>query len=140
MIRDELKAKSIAALKARDRQTRSLLSGILGRFTEEEKSAGFKGWTEEAERSLVASYVKALKGSMEAMAGSDLASAYQAEIDLLADYLPQLLDEAATRAIVEPLVPECKVIGQLMGRVMKEHKGKVDPGLVRRIAAEAGLN
>ena len=62
------------------------------------------------------------------------------EIDLLAVYLPQLLDEAATRAIVEPLVPECKVIGQLMGRVMKEHKGKVDPGLVRRIAAEAGLN
>jgi len=140
MIRDEIKAKSIAALKAGDRQTRSLLSGILGRFSEEEKSSGFGGWSEDVERRLIASYVKSLKGSIDAMAGTELAATYQDEIDLLADYLPQLLDEAATRAIVEPLVPECRVIGQLMGRVMKEHKGKVDPGLVRRIAAEAGLN
>ena len=139
MIRDEIKAKSIAALKAGDKETRSLLSGVLGRFGEEEKSAGFGGWSEEGERQLVASYVKSLKGSIEAMKGSDLAAKYQAEIDLLADYLPQLLDETATRALVEPLIAECGAIGQLMGRVMKEHKGKVDPGLVRRIAAEGGL-
>ena len=139
MIRDEIKAKSIAALKARDRETRELLGGILGRFSEEEKRAGFEGWTEEGERKLIASYVKALKGSIEAMAGTDLAAKYQTEVDLLAPYLPQLLDEAATRAIVEPLVGECRALGQLMGRVMKEHKGKVDAGLVRSIAMELGL-
>ncbi len=84
MIRDEIKARSIAALRARDKATRSLLSGVLGRFGEEEKSAGFSGWTEDAERKLVASYVKSLKGSIEMMAGSDLAASYQAEVDLLA--------------------------------------------------------
>ena len=83
MIRDEIKAKSIAALKAGDKETRSLLSGVLGRFGEEEKSSGFGGWSEDAERKLVASYVKSLKSSMEAMKGSDLAAKYQAEIDLL---------------------------------------------------------
>ena len=139
MIRDEIKARSIAALRARDKATRSLLSGILGRFGEQEKSAGFSGWTEEGERSLVASYVKSLKGSIEMMPGSDLAAAYQSEVDLLAPYLPQVLDEAATLAIVEALVPQCAGLGQLMGRVMKDHKGKVDGGLVRRLAMEAGL-
>ena len=139
MIREEIKAKSIAALKARDKETRSLLSGILGRFSEEEKSSGFAGWSEDIERKLVASYVKSLRGSIDMMAGTDLAAAYQSEVDLLADYLPQVLDETATRALVEALVPECGGLGQLMGRVMKDHKGKVDGGLVRRIAMEAGL-
>lgn len=139
MIRDELKAKSIAALKARDRDTRELLSGILGRFSEVEKSAGFEAWTEDSERSLIASYTKALKGSIEAMAGTELAARYQQEVDLLSEYLPKMLDEAATRAIVEPLLPDCRALGQLMGQVMKAHKGKVDPQLVRRIGTEAGL-
>lgn len=139
MIREEIKAKSIAALRAGDKSTRSLLSGILGRFSEVEKSAGFSGWTEDGERKVVAAYVKSLKGSIDMMAGSDLAAAYQSEVDLRAPYLPQVLDEAATRALVEGLVPECGGLGQLMGRVMKDHKGKVDGGLVRRLAMEAGL-
>ena len=139
MIRDEIKARSVAALRARDRETRELLSGVLGLFTEQEKTAGFPGWTEDSERGLVAKYVKSLKSSIEAMAGTDLAAKYQSEVDLLAPYLPQVLDEAATRALVESLAPECQGLGQLMGRVMKDHKGSVDGGLVRRIAMELGL-
>ncbi|MEE2828389.1 MAG: GatB/YqeY domain-containing protein [Myxococcota bacterium] len=139
MIREEIKAKSLAALKARDRETRELLSGVLGLFIEKEKTADFAGWTEASERGLVAKYVKSLKGSIEAMAGTELAAKYQSEVDLLEPYLPQVMDEAATRALVEGLVPECQGLGQLMGRVMKDHKGSVDGGLVRRIATELGL-
>ncbi len=139
MVRDELQKRSIEALRARDKVTRAQLSGVLGLFTEQEKAVGFDGWTEESQRALVARYVKSLKGASESMGDHPQAAAYRREIELLAPYLPQLLGEAETRAIVEPLVAECTALGQLMGRVMKDHKGKVDPQLVRSIAQELGL-
>ncbi|MCO4770942.1 MAG: GatB/YqeY domain-containing protein [Deltaproteobacteria bacterium] len=139
MVRDELKAMSIAALKSRDKETRAALSGVLAEFTAVEKSGKFTEWTEEAQRDLVAKYVKKLKSSLKDLQGTDLGAAYAAEAALLEPYTPKLLDEAATRALVEPLVGQVKGIGPLMGRIMKTHKGKVDPGLVRRIAVELGI-
>lgn len=139
MVRDELKAQSIAALKARDKETRTLLSGVLAKFTEVEKSGTFTEWTEQAQRELVGKYVKQLEGSLKDLAGTELGAKYQAEIDLLDPYLPKLLDEAATRAILEPLVGQVKGVGPVMGRVMGKYKGQVDPGLVRKLAGELGL-
>jgi uncharacterized protein YqeY len=139
MVRDELKAMSIAALKARDKETRTLLSGMLAKFLEVEKSGKFEGWTEEAQRDLIARHLKQLIGSAKMLAGTELAAQYQKEIDLLAPFGPQLLDEAATRAILEPLVGKVSGVGPVMGRVMSQYKGKVDPGLVRRLAQEMGL-
>ena len=139
MIREEIKKRSIQALKAKDRETRQLLSGVLARFTEVEKSGGFSGWTEALERETVARYVKPLIASAKEMGDTPLAAQYRKEIDLLEPYLPKLLDEAATRAILEPLVGQVKGIGPVMGRVMKQYKGQVDPGLVRRLAQEMGL-
>jgi len=139
MVREELKAKSIAALKARDKETRARLSGVLAEFTAAEKEPGFGGWTEDAERTLVGKYVKRLKGSLKDLAGTDLGASYAAEVALLEPYGPQLLDEAATRALVEPLVGQVKGIGPLMGRIMKTHRGKVDPALVKKIATDLGV-
>ncbi len=139
MVRDELKAMSIAALKARDKETRTLLSGVLGRFQEVEKSGKFDGWTEQSQRELIAAHIKQLSSSLEVLAGSDLAAQYQKEIDLLAPFGPQLLDEAATRAILLPMVGKVSGVGPVMGKVMGKYKGQVDPGLVRRLAAELGL-
>lgn len=139
MVRDELKARSIAALKARDKETRTLLSGVLAKFLEVEKSGTFTEWTDAAQRELVGKYVKQLKGSLSDLGGTDLGAAYQAEIDLLEPFGPQLLDEAATRAILEALVGKVSGVGPVMGKVMGQYKGKVDPGLVRRLAQELGL-
>lgn len=138
-IRDQLKAQSIAALRARDADTRSRLVGILARFTEVEKERGFAGWSEDKERTMVAAYVKQLRGALDELAGTALAEAYQAEIALLAPFLPQLLDAEATRALVAPLAEQARSIGQFMGLVMRSHKGKVDPALARAIGEELGL-
>ena len=139
MIRDDIKARSIAALKARDSETRSRLGGILARFLEVEKSAGFDGWTDAKQQEIVAKYVKQLTASLEAMKGSKVAEAYAGEIALLAPYLPTLLDEAATRELVAPLAEQARGLGQFMGMVMKSHKGKVDARIVRAIGQELGL-
>jgi uncharacterized protein YqeY len=113
--------------------------GVLARFTEVEKEQSFDGWTEDKERAIVAAYVKQLKGALGDLKGTALADSYQAEIDLLDPYLPRLLDREATRELVAPLVEQARSIGQFMGLVMKSHKGKVDPGLVRAIGQELGL-
>ena len=139
MIRDDLLKQSRAALKAGDKTTRQQLSSVLGKFIEAEKASGFEEWTDAAQQEVVAKHVKSLRTAIEQMKGGAVAEAYQAEIALLAPYLPQLLDEAATRALVEPIAANAKGIGPFMGMVMKDHKGKVDPALVRKIGMELGL-
>ena len=140
MIREQLKSKSIEALKAGDKETRALLTGVIARFLEVEKGSNFQGFTEDSERALVSAYVKTLNSGLDQLAGSVLAERYLAEITLLEPYMPQLLDEAATRELVAPLVEGARNLGMFMGSVMKSHKGKVDPGLVRRIGQELGLS
>ena len=139
MVREQLKAMSIAALRARDKETRSRLSGVLAEFTSVEKSDGFEGWTEERERTLVGKYAKRLQSSLKDLGGTDLGASYAAEVALLKPFGPQLMDAAATRDLLEPLVGQVQGVGPLMGRVMKTHKGKVDPGLVRQVAKELGI-
>ena len=139
MIRDELRQRSKEALKAGDKQTRLVLSSILGKFGEEEKTPRFDQWTEELERALIARHVKGLKQGVEQMKSGPIVEGYRKEIALLEPYLPQLLDEEATRALVEPIAANARALGPFMGMVMREHKGKVDPMLVRKIGGELGL-
>lgn len=138
-IRDQIKAQSITALKARDKATRSALSGVLALFTEHEKSGKFDGWTDALEQSIVAGYVKKLKSALTEMRAGEVYDSYVFEIGLLERYLPTVMGEAETRALVEGLAGNAKGLGHLMGMVMKDHKGTVDGKLVRAIAMELGL-
>jgi len=139
MVREQIKAMSIQALRDRDKVTRARLSGVLADFTAREKDADFTGWTEQSEREIVGRYSKRLLSSLKDLKGTELGDSYEAEAALLEPFGPQLLDEAATRALLEPLVGKVKGVGPVMGRIMKTHKGLVDPSLVRKLAAELGL-
>ncbi len=140
MIREDLKRRSLEALKGRDRETRTLLSSILGKFTETEKASRFQGWTDALEQEVVARHVKGLRQGIEQMKTGPVVDGYLREVALLEPYLPKLLDEAATREIVTPIAEGARNLGQFMGMVMKQHKGTVDPALVRRIGEELGLS
>lgn len=139
MVREALKQMSIDALKRRDSDTRARLSGVLAKFLEEEKSGNHRGWTEESERAVISKYVKTLEASLDELGASPVAAGYRAEIELLRPFMPQVMDEAATRTLVETLLPQVKGMGQLMGLVMKDHKGKVDAAVVKKVATEMGL-
>jgi len=140
MVRETIQKQSIEALKARDKRTRSLLGGVLAAFIEEEKKEGFSGFTEESERAIVSRYVKQLQGAVDQMGDRPVAQDYRDEIALLSPYMPQLLSEDETRALIAPLAEQARGLGQFMGLVMKDHKGKVDPKLVRAIGQELGLS
>jgi uncharacterized protein YqeY len=70
----------------------------------------------------------------------DLAEKEEAEIAVLEGYLPQMLDEAATAAIVEQAIADTGAtekcdIGKVMKAVMASHRDVIDGKLVNRLAA-----
>mgnify|MGYP001428858434 FL=1 len=71
----------------------------------------------------------------------DLADREQAEIGVIQRYLPKMLDEDATRAIVQQTIAKLglsskKDLGQVMKTVLAEHKGTLDGKLVQKQASE----
>ncbi len=69
---------------------------------------------------------------------ADLIEQYEAEIDILMEYMPVQLSEDEVRQIVldtarKEGVQDKKEMGRLMGAVMPKVKGKADGNLVRKI-------
>ena len=63
------------------------------------------------------------------------------EIEYLSPFLPTKLGEAETFKLVAEVqeregINEAKMMGRLIGAVMKSHKDQVDPALVRKAAEQ----
>ena len=96
--------------------------------------------------------VKTRRESVEAYRGAgreDLAAKEQAEIDILAEYLPQALTEAEVQALVDEGIAATgatsardlgKVMGWLSPRTRGRADGKVVSGLVAQTLARADLS
>jgi len=134
------------AMKAKDKTTLGAIRMVRARIGEKRTAKNAKELDDEAVVAVIRSYVKGLNGAIAdfrkgGTADDDPAIAdLRAEIAALDPFLPKMLDEAATAAIVEEIIAAQglsgpKAIGRVMGAVMKAHKGKVEAGLVKRIAA-----
>lgn len=77
----------------------------------------------------------------ESAGRADLAAAEQAELVLIEAYLPQQMSADEVRAvaaglIVELGVTDAKGMGQVMGRLMAQLKGKADGRLVNQVVRD----
>ena len=73
--------------------------------------------------------------------GKEQADGLRCEVEYCAQFLPQGLSEDEVRAAVRKAKADLgttdpKMAGRVVGAVMKEHKGRVDAGLVKRIVDE----
>ena len=71
----------------------------------------------------------------------DLLAKEQYELTVLAEYLPQLMDEAATKELVERVMSGMGEVtqaqmGTAIGAVLKEAAGKADGALVSKLVRE----
>lgn len=139
MLKEKFQEMSKDALRNRDTETRKILGNILAEFLKVEKAGGFTGWVQSAEEDVIRSYIKSLTKSLEGLKGTPIAEDYQREINFLAGYLPQTLSEDETRALVATYAAGAKSSGALMGAIMKDHRGKVNPELVKKLVGELGL-
>ena len=146
-IQDDLSARMKAAMKARDARTLALIRMIKTRIKERETAPGFEGQVDDKLcLEVIATYMKQMKKAVAefergGVTEGDRVEQLRFEVDYLIPFLPQRLDEAATRTLVTAKIAELGIsgagqVGRLMGAIMKEHRDQVDPGLVRKVAEE----
>lgn len=117
---------------------------IAKRVSEEMKKDNSDDLSDEVSIGLLRRLEKQRGESIEAFEGAGREAQAASERDELAvirEYLPQRADEAKTREIVKAAIKasganSSKEVGKVMGIIMKSHKGEVDGGLAKKIAAE----
>jgi len=146
-IQEQLVAAQKTAMKGGDRQTLNAIRQIQSEVAVAKAAPGFSGEVDDdLYLATIATYVKRMtkaRTEYEGLGerGSEQAEKLTFEIDYLSAYLPQKLDEAATRALVDQAIADVgatdpKMTGQVIGAVMRSGED-VDGALVARLVNEA---
>ena len=131
MIRDDIKAAQITAMKAGDKVTRNAVSLIQSAIKNRDIEAR-TGKAPESDDALVVEVlqkmVKQRRESIEMYVKGDrqeLADVEQGEIDVIERFLPAQMSDAETSAAIEAIKAELGASGMKdMGRVMAELKAR----------------
>jgi hypothetical protein len=129
MIRDDIKAAQIAAMKAGDKETRNAVSLIQAAVKNRDIEARTGKAPEDDDALVVEVLQKMVKQRRESIlmyekgGRQELADAEAAEVAVIERFLPQQMDEAQTAAAIEAIKAELGASGMKdMGRVMAELK------------------
>jgi len=148
-IQERLTEDMKQALKAGDKQRLQCIRMLLARL--KDRTVALRAehgrehvLTDEEALEAIAAYAKQRRDSIEAYreAGrDDLAANEQAELDIVATYLPQPLGEDELRALVQTAIAEAgaasaKDMGKVMQLVMPQVKGRADGKQVNRLVRE----
>ena len=147
MIRDDIKAATIAAMKAgeKDRTAalRQISAKIKDRDIEERTAAAPVADDDVLVTSVLQKMAKQRRESIEmydAGGRAELAAVERAELAVIEEFLPQMMDESATRAAIEAIKAELgassmKDMGAVMTELRNRHgavlDGKLASGLVK---------
>jgi uncharacterized protein YqeY len=131
MIRDDIKAAQISAMKAGDKVTRNAVSLIQAAVKNRDIEAR-TGKAPESDDALVIEVLqKMVKQRRESIdmyvkgGRQELADAETAEVAVIERFLPQQMDEAQTAAAIQAIKTELGAAGMKdMGRVMAELKAR----------------
>ena len=146
-IHEELRAELKAATRERDQPRLDVIRAIETELTVARTAKGFDGEVDDALcLKVIAAYAKKMaKARVEYLKAGDRGQAEAEklayEVEYLSRWLPSVLDEAATRALVKEAMAELgiddpKQVGRLVGHLMKTRRDELDGGLVNRIARE----
>jgi len=145
-IEEQLRQDQTAAMKSRDKDTLNAIRSVQAEVATAKSAPGFTGNVDdELYVRTIATYVKRIsksKAEYETMggAGEGQAGKLAFEIDYLARYLPKVLDEEATRVLVDQAIDDANATpdtpnGQIIGAVMRSGQD-VDGTLVSRLVQE----
>jgi hypothetical protein len=131
MIRDQIKAAQIAAMKAGDKDTRNAVSLIQAAVKNRDIEARTQTNAPDDDALVVEVLQKMVKQRRESIqmyrqgGREELAVAEEKEVAVIERFLPQRLTEDQTRAAIETIKAELGAAGMKdMGRVMAELKAR----------------
>lgn len=140
MIREQIKAKLIESMKAKDEQATGTLRLINAAIKDKDIEARPKGnpngIDDSAVMSLLQSMIKQRKESIEMYRQGhrdDLAAKEQAEVDIIQSFLPQQMTEEEMKAAIRDVITQTgatsvKDMGKVMGTVKAKYAGRMDMG------------
>lgn len=145
-IQERLMADQKDAMRAKDKATLNAIRSVQAEVATAKSAPGFVGDVDDdLYVSTISTYVKRItksKADYDAMGerGVEQAAKLGFEIDYLAGFLPQKLDEAATRDLVSSVITDIGADadtpqGRIIGAVMQSGED-VDGALVSRLVRE----
>ena len=146
-IEQQLKQDQVTAMKAKDKVTLNAIRSIQAEIATAKSAPGFKGEVDDGLYTrTITTYVKRIsksKTEYDAMgnSGAEQSGKLAFEIDYLSQFLPKVLDEEATRALVAKTIADLGAGpdtpgGRIIGAVMRSGED-VDGSLVNRLVNEA---
>ena len=140
---ETIKVDMYAAMKSGDKDKAGTLRTLLAKLKDKQINTR-KDLTEKECISVIKTLVKQRKESIEMYekAGRDgLAMKEKLELDILSVYLPEMMDEGATRKLVEAVITETKAtglsdLGKVMPIVMQKGGSKIDGKIANQILRE----
>ena len=147
-IQEDFASELKDAIRAKDQPRKDAIRSIETDVAKAKSEPGFEGEVDdELYVKVIGSYVKNMTKAIAEYEGlgergQQMAAKLTFETDYLSRWLPQKLDENATRQLVTAAIGELGVddpgqAGQVMGHIMKTHKSSVDGSLVKRLVGEA---
>jgi uncharacterized protein YqeY len=147
-IREELSIELKEAMRAKGARRRDVIRQIETEVAVARSQPGFTGEIDDVlYQQVIGSYVKKMDKSRQEYLdlgdrGAAMAEKLGFEVEYLSRWLPQKLDEEATRSLVRSAIESLgvagdeKAAGRVTGQLMKEHGKDVDGGLVNRLVRE----
>jgi uncharacterized protein YqeY len=137
MLKDRIAADRIAAMKSGDKPRKAILDYILGIVQTQSKAPGVAADYDPTE-AVILSYIKSAK--QEIASGSPKAAEFEAELAILAEYLPQpLVGEELRREIA--LIADSGVTkkGLIIKALKEKHGARVDGKATGELLSELGF-
>jgi len=138
---DEVRSEMVAAMKAKDKETKDSLSLLLSALKNKaiDKRADL---TEEEEVQVILKEIKQTKESLELTPAdrTDLITEYQNRIQVLESFAPKMMDAEEIKVVIAGVLADlgietatAKDKGRIMKELMPKVKGKADGKLVNEI-------
>lgn len=147
-IASDLAAELKDAMLTKDARRRDVIRQVQTEITLARSEPGYdESKDDDVVQGVIESYSKRMQKSITEYEsygerGADMADKLRFEVDYLSRWMPQKLDEAATRSLIEGKIAELgvagdeKAAGRVTGMIMKDHKDEVDGALVNRLVRE----
>jgi len=141
---ETLDSRLVQARRDRNKEVVDCLKMIKTRISVLQTSKGFSGeLTDELVNKLIVSYVKELRKSLAEIEkggakDSEVARKYRFEIEYLDEFMPKLMNEEETKALIMKLIKETGALtkrekGKVMSGLMKKYKGRIDTKLAGQL-------
>ena len=147
-LRDDIKAATITAMKAKEKERTAALRQISAKIKDKDIELRTSSKDVPDDDLVTQVLQKMAKQRRESITmyqdggREELAAAEQAELAIIEEFLPQMMDEGATRAAIEAIIADTgassvKDMGKVMGQLKGKHGAVLDMGLASGLVKEA---